>query len=122
MGKNKKHGRNNQLNDMIEWQDKQYTPWQYSQKGKTIPGISGEGNLKLKTIVVTIVGVLVIAGSIVGIITGIMYSDPELSYILLFVIGICVWDIAVHWNKYNKLKVYKEMEKQKRQKKKRKRR
>ena len=105
---------------MIEWQNKQYTPWHYYTKGKTIPGISGEGNLRLKAIVITIIGILVISGSVLGIISSILYRNRTLSITCILVIGICVWDISVHWNKYNRQKAFIEMkrEKQNRQRKK----
>ena len=118
--KNKKRGQDSQLNDMLEWQNKQYTPWHYYQKGKTIPGIAGEGNLKVNAIVHTIGGIIAISGSIIALVSGFILNDYDGTIVFLLIIGMCVWEITVHWNKYNGQKVFIEMkrEKQKRQRKK----
>ena len=32
------------IDDMIEWEEKQYTPWEYAQKGKLPPHLAAPGN------------------------------------------------------------------------------
>lgn len=32
------------IDDMIEWEETQYTPWEYSQKGKLPPHLAAPGN------------------------------------------------------------------------------
>ena len=113
MSKNNKDKQNNQLSDMVEWQDKQYTPWHYYQKGKTVPGVAGEGNLKLFAIVQTIVGGLGIAGLAIAIISGFMYSNHELAYACMPVIGISIWQIIIHWKRYKRQKEYFAMKRDK---------
>lgn len=38
------------IDDMLEWENKQYTPWQYAQEGKLPPVLKAAGNLKLVAI------------------------------------------------------------------------
>lgn len=35
------------LDEMLEWQQKQYTPWKYAQEGKLPPHLKARGNKKL---------------------------------------------------------------------------
>ena len=37
---------NGYIEDFIEWQEKQFTPWHYISEGKVVPSISAEGNPK----------------------------------------------------------------------------
>ena len=34
------------IEDMLEWQEKQYTPWEYPQMGKLPPHLAARGNKK----------------------------------------------------------------------------
>lgn len=34
------------IDDMLEWEKKQYTPWEYAQEGKLPPYLKAEGNKK----------------------------------------------------------------------------
>ena len=45
MGKKHKSG-NDPINDFIDWQNKQFTPWEYFSEGKLLPYIKADGNPK----------------------------------------------------------------------------
>ena len=119
MKKRNKRRRESQLDEMLEWQQNQYSPGHYYPEGKTIPGVSGEGNLKLKAIVYTIIGTYAILGSI-AIILSSFFSDggEELIFYLVFgfFILVCIWEIIVHWRKYFKRKAETENRKRRRKK------
>lgn len=36
--------------DMLEWENKQYTPWEYAQEGKLPPALKAAGNSRLVAI------------------------------------------------------------------------
>jgi hypothetical protein len=38
------------IEDMLEWEKKQYTPWEYAQEGKLLPILKAEGNKKLAAV------------------------------------------------------------------------
>jgi len=42
----KRTGKNEQLRDLTDWQQKQYTPWQYFSEGKLLPYIDTKRNPK----------------------------------------------------------------------------
>lgn len=44
------------LDDMLEWENKQYTPWEYAQEGKLPPYLKAEGNKKRAAILFFIQG------------------------------------------------------------------
>jgi hypothetical protein len=44
------------LADMLEWQEKQYTPWEYAQEGKLPPYLKAAGNKKRAAILFFVQG------------------------------------------------------------------
>lgn len=47
---------NEHIEDMLEWEEKQYTPWEYAQEGKLPPVLKAEGNKKLAAILYFVLG------------------------------------------------------------------
>jgi len=44
------------IDDLMEWGEKQYTPWEYAQEGKLMPFLKAAGNKKLAAILFFVQG------------------------------------------------------------------
>jgi len=65
----KKRGTGNLIDNYVDWQKKQYTPWSYIQSGKLLPHIEATGNPKrvallwfFQSALSLIIGITVVVG------------------------------------------------------------
>lgn len=73
---------NDHIEDMLEWEEKQYTPWEYPQKGKMTPAMKAAGNKKLAAIPFLVFGGVFVLAIALSLISGI-WKTGDLPTLLI---------------------------------------
>lgn len=107
------------IDDMVEWGQKQYTPWEYAQKGKLPPVIKAKGNKKRAAILFFIQGIVC---TIVVVLVLINNQDSEQGWLQLLIPAVfavlCFMAAVNYLRQWKTIELKKEKERSKRKKKK----
>lgn len=103
------------IDDMVEWGQKQYTPWKYAQEGKLPPYLKAEGNKKRAAILFFVQGII---GTIVVVLV-LLSEGGWLPLLIPAVISVLCFMASVNYLKqWKAIKLKKEKERSNRKKKK----
>lgn len=120
--------KNGAIDNFVNWQNKQYTPWSYVSDGNLLPNVEATGNPKLYAIMLfalslisVVVGTIIVVG-VCTTVSGHWFAGKEtVEYIFKFDLQSC-WMIIVsfgllamfylffgvkYWQKYKKYRKYK---------------
>lgn len=105
------------IDDMVEWGQKQYTPWEYAQEGKLPPVFKAKGNKKRAAIFFFIQGIVC---AIVVVLLLLKNSDGEWQQLLIPAVYavLCFLASANYLKQWKAVKLKKEKERARRKKKK----
>ena len=103
------------IEDMLEWQEKQYTPWEYPQMGKLPPHLTARGNKKNAAILFFVQAAFGLGFFVLYLTTG--KSDDTLGKWILLVLlfAYSILCLMAGFNYLRKMKIEKQERKEQRE-------
>lgn len=94
----KSHG-SDHMDDMVEWGQKQYTPWEYAQEGKLPPHLKAEGNKKWAAIAFFVQGIICTLITILILLNDQSHEERWLESLIPALIAVLYFFVAANYIK-----------------------